>query len=268
MHSKEKTVVTIDAILYINLEHRTDRNEHLLEQLDQHGWSHIPIERVDAIRDDPPLRGCTKSHIKALEYALSNPLWKSSVLILEDDFTFFTRPPSASSTASLSPFSFSSTTPETLQEILQTLKRSNNNNNGEYDEKEEDKDKDEEESSFFDVFMLAYNHFVAHYESVVVSSGTCCGANTKKRDYELVRMLDAQTASGYLVSRSYIPKLLANLREGLKDMEKHGLNESNYNDQYWKRLMPRGRWYSTVPAFGYQYACHSDNAGHFVDYQC
>ena len=77
----------IDAILYINLEHRTDRKQHILKEIHKICTNTSKIHRIDAIKIDPGALGCGLSHIKALEYVLSHPEW-NTVLILEDDFTF------------------------------------------------------------------------------------------------------------------------------------------------------------------------------------
>jgi glycosyl transferase family 25 len=79
----------IDAILYINLEHRTDRNEHILSEINKICIDSTKIHRIDAIRKELGALGCGLSHIKALEYALEHLEWKN-ILILEDDFTFKT----------------------------------------------------------------------------------------------------------------------------------------------------------------------------------
>jgi glycosyl transferase family 25 len=85
----KNTIDYIDAILYINLEYRTDRNEHILSEISKICNDSSKIHRIDAIRKDPGALGCGLSHIKALEYALEHPKWKN-ILILEDDFTFKT----------------------------------------------------------------------------------------------------------------------------------------------------------------------------------
>jgi GR25 family glycosyltransferase involved in LPS biosynthesis len=77
----------IDAILYINLAYRTDRNEHILMEIAKLCNNSSKIHRIDAIKHDKGAIGCGQSHIKALQYAQSHPEW-NSVLILEDDFTF------------------------------------------------------------------------------------------------------------------------------------------------------------------------------------
>jgi GR25 family glycosyltransferase involved in LPS biosynthesis len=78
----------VDAILYINLEHRLDRKELILHEIQKiKNIDEGRIYRIDAVLE--PMCGhigCGKSHIKALELAIENN-W-SSVLILEDDFVF------------------------------------------------------------------------------------------------------------------------------------------------------------------------------------
>lgn len=77
----------IDAILYINLEYRTDRNVHIRNELRKLNPDESKIHRVDAIQIKPGELGCSKSHIKALNLALAHPEWET-ILIVEDDFTF------------------------------------------------------------------------------------------------------------------------------------------------------------------------------------
>jgi len=77
----------IDAILYINLAHRTDRNEHIIQEIHKLCTDSLKIHRIDAVKHNEGALGCGLSHIKTLEYVLEHPEWKT-VLILEDDFTF------------------------------------------------------------------------------------------------------------------------------------------------------------------------------------
>lgn len=69
--------------LYINLNHRTDRCEHVEEQLSNMG---IPGTRFSAIKMDDGAVGCTFSHIKCLEIAKEKG-WEH-VFICEDDIHF------------------------------------------------------------------------------------------------------------------------------------------------------------------------------------
>ncbi len=76
-----------EQILYINLSHRTDRKERLLEELNKMGVDQSRVTRIDAHYD--PLhghRGCAISHHKAITHAIE--CGYQNVLILEDDFVF------------------------------------------------------------------------------------------------------------------------------------------------------------------------------------
>jgi glycosyl transferase family 25 len=77
----------LDAILYINLEHRTDRREHLEAEFKRMEIPAEKIHRINAIRNQLGALGCTMSHLKALKLVEENPGWQR-VLIMEDDFTF------------------------------------------------------------------------------------------------------------------------------------------------------------------------------------
>lgn len=69
--------------LYINLESRTDRLEHITKQLEK---MDISGERFNAIKTSSGAIGCTMSHIKCLELAKSRDY--EHVFICEDDITF------------------------------------------------------------------------------------------------------------------------------------------------------------------------------------
>ena len=71
----------VEKVVYINLEHRTDRKAEIEKELEI-----IPTEKVlrfNAIADSNGSFGCSKSHIAVLELAIEHG-W-SSVLVLEDD---------------------------------------------------------------------------------------------------------------------------------------------------------------------------------------
>ena len=71
-------------VLYINLEHRTDRLEHVIGELGKIGIFHG--QRFPAVKMVAGNVGCTLSHIKCLELAKKND-WPL-VFICEDDITF------------------------------------------------------------------------------------------------------------------------------------------------------------------------------------
>lgn len=84
---EEPILEQIDAIVYINLAHRTDRNEHILNEIHKICNDNSKIHRIDAIKNTNGALGCGLSHIKAMEYALLHNDW-NTILIFEDDFTF------------------------------------------------------------------------------------------------------------------------------------------------------------------------------------
>jgi len=71
----------IEHVVYINLEHRKDRREHIEKELSVFGEK---VHRLNAVYE--PQRGhlgCSKSHAAAMELAISSG-WKNC-LIVEDD---------------------------------------------------------------------------------------------------------------------------------------------------------------------------------------
>ena len=77
----------IDAILYINLAHRTDRRTHLEAEFKRMDIPDEKIHRVEAIKNANGALGCTMSHIKCLKLVEEHPEWQT-VMIMEDDYTF------------------------------------------------------------------------------------------------------------------------------------------------------------------------------------
>jgi GR25 family glycosyltransferase involved in LPS biosynthesis len=69
--------------LFINLEHRTDRLQHVTKEFQRMG---ISAERVNAIRMKTGAVGCTLSHIRCLEIAKQRNY--DHVFICEDDILF------------------------------------------------------------------------------------------------------------------------------------------------------------------------------------
>jgi len=70
--------------LYINLEHRKDRLQHVQDELKKIGIN--TPERVNAVKAQLGAIGCTLSHIRCLELAKQHDY--EQVFICEDDITF------------------------------------------------------------------------------------------------------------------------------------------------------------------------------------
>ena len=72
------------VIFYINLKHRIDRKESLINQIKKIHYPLNRVNRIDAIKKNNGALGCALSHILALEEAIK--LNVDSALIFEDDF--------------------------------------------------------------------------------------------------------------------------------------------------------------------------------------
>jgi len=108
-----------------------------------------------------------------------------------------------------------------------------------------------------------------NYDVCMLSANTI---ENKDCEYPfLKKVVNSQTASGYMVNRTFAEKLLRNFEEGVKILEtkknKNDPDRGNYCvDQYWKRLMPESEWYEFNPRLGKQRKSHSDIQGGVVDY--
>jgi GR25 family glycosyltransferase involved in LPS biosynthesis len=105
----------------------------------------------------------------------------------------------------------------------------------------------------FDVLMLSAN--LLNY------------TNTKYKF--LKKIIDAQTLSGYAVSRNFAPTLLMNFKESIYFLEKIGKKVHNYCfDIYMKNLQPISNWYCLNPRIGKQIESYSDIENKVVKYDC
>lgn len=92
--SRPKTIETmsnmeknIDVIYYINLDHRTDRNEEFLKQMEILDFPEEKLIRIPAIyKKGQGSLGCTMSHIKTMETFINSG--HNTCIIFEDDFDF------------------------------------------------------------------------------------------------------------------------------------------------------------------------------------
>ncbi len=112
-----------------------------------------------------------------------------------------------------------------------------------------------EEKVPYDVVMLAGNFFQLE----------------QTRWSFLRKVLDGQTASGFLITREFAPKLVECLAEStvlLEDWHKKtGEKKHEYcNDIYWKKLQPVSNWYTLYPKTGLQRESYSDNEYKVTNY--
>ena len=76
----------IDIIYYINLDHRTDRNDAFINEMKKMKLPNNKIKRISGIKNKNGALGCTSSHIKILkDFIMSS---HNTCIIFEDDFEF------------------------------------------------------------------------------------------------------------------------------------------------------------------------------------
>jgi glycosyl transferase family 25 len=101
----------------------------------------------------------------------------------------------------------------------------------------------------FDVCMLGYNlqHSQPHTSL-------------------LVKVLEAQTASAYIVNQSFYDPLIALYEDAMPLLENTGYHWIYANDQIWKDLQAGANWFAFKERIGRQRPSWSDNAENFMDH--
>tara|TARA_Y100000816_G_C26032330_1_gene540470 strand:+ start:250 stop:861 length:612 start_codon:yes stop_codon:yes gene_type:complete len=97
-----------------------------------------------------------------------------------------------------------------------------------------------------------------------------CGLISYTIDNNICKIENSQTASGYIIKKTYISTLLS-LFEKLFKLTKDYKEKPPHNlclDIYWKKLQKTDRWYITNPILGYQRMSYSDIAKRITDYKC
>jgi hypothetical protein len=93
-------------------------------------------------------------------------------------------------------------------------------------------------------------------------------ASEPSRSPHLLRVYDAQTASAYIVSASYLPTLIELYDVAIPLLERTREHWKYANDQAWKVLQYTDGWYCTKTRIGKQRDGYSDNAREFMSYNC
>ena len=82
--------------------------------------------------------------------------------------------------------------------------------------------------------------------------------NSEPYDDELLKVLNSQTTSAYLVNNKFYDTLIENWEEGNKLLEETNDREKYSLDIYWKRLQPNNNWYAFKQRLGIQRESYSD----------
>ena len=130
-------------------------------------------------------------------------------------------------------------------------------------------------------FLRGWNDFVGSFNGllqktldwdVLLLAGTCTVAYTENPT-GVARIVESQSASGYLLQRSYVPMLIHCFAQSIVMLEKFRLNQPRDQwtmrfaiDQSWKQLQRKDRWFILTPPVGHQRASFSDIEQKDVDY--
>jgi GR25 family glycosyltransferase involved in LPS biosynthesis len=105
----------------------------------------------------------------------------------------------------------------------------------------------------WDVVMLGQN--------TIDSNDTGIGTDNNEK---IIRIVSSQTASGYLIKKRYIPRLLQIYENDMVKYIKTGTWGNYYTDQSWKVLQVKDRWFSFQPTVGVQRKSYSDIQKGFI----
>ena len=103
----------------------------------------------------------------------------------------------------------------------------------------------------YDVLMLGYN---------MKKSAPLASHKT------IFKVIEAQTASAYIVHESFYDTLIKCYRDALPLLKSTKLWDTYANDQVWKKLQPDARWYAFTTRMGKQRESYSDTTRRVENY--
>lgn len=83
-----------------------------------------------------------------------------------------------------------------------------------------------------------------------------------------VKIINAQTTSGYAVNRHFIDNLILVFKNSVNGLKSGGNIETYSIDITWKSLQPSSKWYCFNPKIGYQMDGFSDILKQNISYKC
>lgn len=82
----------------------------------------------------------------------------------------------------------------------------------------------------------------------------------------VLKVLEAQTASAYIVNAPFYDQLIELYEEAMPLLEATGCHWIYANDQVWKKLQPAANWFAFKDRLGRQRPSYSDNSEAFMDH--
>jgi len=101
---------------------------------------------------------------------------------------------------------------------------------------------------------------------VLTPRGKTDDSNSELFDRGFKKIIDNQTATGYIIKTAFIPVLIKNLEEAIEIMIRGENKDICAIDQFWKRLQKQYNFYYYKHIFGGQLVGWSNNENRYVDY--
>lgn len=84
----------------------------------------------------------------------------------------------------------------------------------------------------------------------------------------LTKIIEAQTASGYIIHQSLYDPLIKILEDAVEPLRETFEHWNYANDQIWKKIQPQTNWYALTTRCGKQRDGFSDNSNRYQEYDC
>ena len=128
-----------------------------------------------------------------------------------------------------------------------------------------------EDDFYFVVSKNEFEHELAQFFNENIPFDVCMISYNLKQsqpsEYSfLQKVIEAQTASGYIVHQSFYDKIIDLYEEAIPLLQQTGEHWNYANDQVWKRLQPQSNWYALTTRCGRQRSGFSDNSGQYQAY--
>ena len=209
-YNEQNGINRLDAIIYINLENRTDRKDLLMKELEKLNTNMSKVHKVSGVYiPKNGHKGCIQSHILALNMIKLNK-WKRA-LILEDDAELV-----------IDPEVFNNL----LNQTLDTL-----------DNKQPD----------WNVIMLGTANKVVDKKTDMMPLEIFAPDGTKV-PISIDKVNTATTATAYIVKDTYVDSILNLFNNCNENMFHHKLSGEGHEywalDQKWFELQIKDKWFS------------------------
>ena len=112
------------------------------------------------------------------------------------------------------------------------------------------------------ILMMSYYHETRADAQLSIDSGL---EKPVESHSNIRQVIESQNAAGYIVNSHYYDTIIDLYEWGIPLLEQTNHHWKYANDQMWKILQERDRWYSIVYRIGHQRGSYSDNSACYRD---